>query len=114
MEHLRDEVAEQRRKKQLTLAGWELLEEIERLADSSEPLSRALLGRVSLLPPSDQAELVSMLCAKSGREGEPRRKADLPRKAVETIRAAEEQELAAGRRVNPHMTLREALEVLGR
>jgi hypothetical protein len=43
-----------------------------------------------------------------------RRKEDLARSAAETIREAEEQELAAGRQVNPHMTLREALEILGR
>jgi hypothetical protein len=118
LEHLRDEVAEQRRKKQLTPAGRELLEEIERLADSYELLPKALLGRVSLLPPSEQAELVSILGGKLAREAEAReeehgRTADLARSMAETIRAAEEQELAAGRKVNPHMTLREALEVLG-
>jgi hypothetical protein len=83
LEHLRDEVAEQRRKKQLTPAGRELLEEIERLADSYELLPKALLGRVSLLPPSEQAELVSILGGKLAREAEAReehgRTADLAR-----------------------------------
>jgi hypothetical protein len=114
LEHLRDELADQRRKEQLTPAGRGLLEEIKRLADSPEPPPRAILGRVNVLPPSDQAELVSMLGGKAAyreeaREGELRRKADLPRSMAETIRAAEVQELAAGRRVNPHMTLTSVL-----
>ncbi len=115
MEHGQDELAEQRRKKELTPAGRELLEEIERMAGSSEPLSEEILDRVNALPPSDQAELVSILAGKvaRGEEGY-KRGTDLARSAAETIREAEEQELAAGRRVKPHMTLREALEMLGR
>ena len=115
MEHGHDELTEQRRKKQLTPASRELLEEIERMATSSEPLSEETLARVNALPPSDQAELLSILGAKLARRDEQyRRKEDLARSAAETIREAEEQELAAGRQVNSHMTLREALEILGR
>jgi hypothetical protein len=108
-------LAEQRRKKQLTPAGRELLEEIERMANTSEPLSEGILVRVNALPPSDQAELVSILGGKLARGDEGyTRKEDLARSVAETVREAEEQELAAGRPVKPHMTLREALEILGR
>jgi hypothetical protein len=115
LEHGQDELAEQRRKKELTPAGRGLLEEIERMAGSSEPPSEEILARVSALPPSDQAELVSILGEKvaRGEEGH-KRGADLARSAAETVREAEERELAAGRPLNPHMTLREALEILGR
>ena len=115
MEHGQDELAEQRRKKELTPAGRGLLEEIERMAGSSEPPSEEILARVSALPPSDQAELVSILgeTVARGEEGH-KRGADLARSAAETVREAEERELAAGRPLNPHMTLREALEILGR
>jgi DNA-binding PadR family transcriptional regulator len=115
LEHGRDELAEQRRKKELTPKGRELLEEVERMADSSEPPSEEILARVNALPPSDQAELVSILGGTVARgEERHRRKEDLARSAAETIREAEEQELAAGRPANPHMTLGEALEILGR
>ena len=67
MEHGHDELTEQRRKKQLTPAGRELLEEIERMATSSEPLSEETLARVNALPPSDQAELLSILGEKVAR-----------------------------------------------
>jgi hypothetical protein len=111
LEHVPDELAAQRRKKELTPTGRGLLEEIERMAGSSEEI----LARVSALPPSDQAELVSILGEKvaRGEEGH-KRGADLARGAAETVREAEERELAAGRPLNPHMTLREALEILGR
>jgi hypothetical protein len=115
LEHGQDELAEQRRKKELTPAGRALLEEIERMANTSEPPSEEILARVSALPPSDQAELVSILGGMVARGEEGHRKGeDLARSAAETIREAEEQELAAGRQVKPHMTLREALEILGR
>jgi hypothetical protein len=116
LEHGRDELAEQRRKKQLTLAGRELLEEIERVAESSEPLSEEILVRVNALPPSDQAELACILGARAHgtREEGHRRHDELTRSVVETIREAHEHELATGRRAKPHLTLREALEILGR
>jgi hypothetical protein len=116
LEHGQDELAEQRRKKVLTPAGRELLEEIERIADSSEPLSEEILARVNALPPSDQAELVCILGTRAhgAREQGHRRHDELTRSAVETIRKAHEHELATGRRAKPHLTLREALEILGR
>jgi hypothetical protein len=115
LEHGRDELTEQRRKKELTPAGRELLEEIEQMATSSEPLSEEILVRANALPPSDQAKLVSILGGKLARGDEGyTRKEDLARSAAETIREAEEQELAAGRPVKPHMTLRDALEKLER
>jgi hypothetical protein len=118
LKHGRDELAEQRRKKQLTPVGRKLLEEIERAADSAEPLSGELLVRVNALSPSDQAELLSILGVRAHEAGvweeEHIQPTDLARSAAETIREAQEHELAAGRPVKPHMTLREALEILGR
>ena len=116
LEHGQDELVERRRKKELTPGGRKLLEEIERIADSSEPLSEEILVRVNALPPSDQAELVCILGARAhgAREEGHRRYDDLTRSAAETIREAHEHELAAGRRAKPHLTLREALEILGR
>jgi hypothetical protein len=117
LEHGRDEIAEQRRKKQLAPAARQVLEVIERAADSSEPLSGEILARVNALPPSDQAELLSILGVRAHEAGvwekEHIQPADLARSAAETIREAQEYELAAGRRVNPYLTLREALEILG-
>jgi hypothetical protein len=116
LEHGQDELAKQRRKKRLTPAGRELLEEIEQIVDSSDPLSKEILVRVNALPPSDQAKLVCTLSARAhgAREEGHRRHDELTRSAVEAIREAHEHELATGRRAKPHLTLREALEILGR
>ena len=119
-----DELAEQRRKKQLTPLGRKLLDEIERaLEDSSALRAEEILERMDALPPADQAELVSILGVMAHEKAkvtpnnhwqEHERIADLVRSATETIQQAQEQEQAAGRAVTPHMTIREALEVLKR
>ena len=62
LEHGQDELAEQRRKKQLTPAGRDLLEEIERMAASSEPLSEGILVRVNALPPSASSPAITDEC----------------------------------------------------
>ena len=120
----RDELADQRRKKQLTPVGRQLLDEIERaVEDSSAQSAEEILERMEALPPADQAELVSILGVMAHEkakatpdygEEEHERNADLVRSATETIQQAQEQEQAAGRAVTPHMTIREALEVLRR
>ena len=88
------------------------------MANTSETLSEEILARVSALPPSDQAELVSILGVRAHEAGvweeEHIQHSDLVRSAAETIREAQEHELAAGRRVNPYLMLREALEILRR
>ena len=69
-----------------------------------------------------QAELVSILGVMAHERAkaapnhweEHERNADLVRSATETIQQAQEQEQGAGRAVTPHMTIREALEVLRR
>jgi Lon protease-like protein len=120
-----DELAEQRRKKQLTPEGRKLLEEIEQEVDSKsapEQTFGEILERMSALPPTDQAELVSILgvlAYEKEKEApnyweEHERSADLVRSAAQTIQEAQEQVQAAGRAVTPYMTLREAVEVLGR
>ena len=117
-----DELAEQRRKKQLTSVGRKLLDEIERAVEDSSTLPPAeILERMDTLLPADQAELVSILglmahekakATPNHWEEHERNDADLVRSATETIQQAQEQ--AAGRAVTPHMTIREALEVLRR
>ncbi len=58
----RDELADQRRKKQLTSLGRQLLDEIERAVEDSYALpAEGILERMDALPPADQAELVSIL-----------------------------------------------------
>jgi hypothetical protein len=117
-----DELAEQRRKKQLTPVGRKLLDEIERAVEDSSALpAEEILERMDALPPADQAELVSILGVMAHEKAkatpdweEHERNADLVRSATETIQQAQEQEQAAGRAVTPHMTIREALEVLRR
>jgi len=120
----RDELAEQRQKKQLAPEGRKLLEEIKQGVNSkscSGQTSEGILERMSALPPGDQAELISIIGAmthdkekETPNREEHERSADLARSAVQTIHEAQEQEQAAGRAVTPYMTLREALEVLRR
>ena len=118
MEYGRDELAEQRRKKQLTPAGRDLLEKIERAADLCGQSSEEILERMNTLSPSDLAELISILGARvdeeEARTEKHERNADLLRSAAEAIHEAQERELAAGRQASSHLTLREALEILGR
>ena len=118
-----DELADQRRKKQLTPVGRQLLDEIERaVEDSYAQPAEEILERMDALPPADQAELVSILGVMVHEKAkatpdyweEHECNADLVRSATETIQKAQEQEQAAGRAVTPHMTIREALEVLRR
>jgi hypothetical protein len=101
-----DELADQRRKKQLTPVGRQLLDEIERaVEDSSAQSAEEILERMDALPPVDQAELVSILGVMAHEKAkatpdyweEHERNAHLVRSATETIQKAQEQEQAAGR-----------------
>jgi hypothetical protein len=126
--HARDELAKRRQKKQLTQEARKLLEEIKQGVDSKSTSGQTfgeILQRISTFPPADQAELVSILGMmahdKENKQKEApnywdehERNANLVRSAAQTIQKAQEQEQAAGRSVTPYMTLREALEVLGR
>lgn len=102
----------------LSPAGKELLVELERLEDTLEPPSEEMLGRIAILPPSDRAEIVASFSAMSQefavRQQENIRGAAQTASFKEIILEAQERERAAGRAVDPNMTVGDALEILGR
>ena len=117
MDHERDETRE-RRAARLSPAGRELLAEIERVLEGPNPPDPGpFIERIQALPPNDQAELASIVGGMGrdfgARSEEDREAAEAARQAAEIIRKAQERERAAGRPVDPNMTLGDALEILG-
>ena len=109
----RDESIERRRTR-LSPEGRELLEELERASEASEE-ARA---RIEALPPSERKEIVAIFGAMALDVAERQREnilnVHLATSSAQIIREAQGRERAAGRPVDPDMTLGDALEILGR
>ena len=116
MDHERDESRERRRAR-LSQAGREILDKLERSSEASEAPSQEVLSRLEVLPPSERKEIVAMFGAMAmdmaERQRENRQRAVFAASSAEAIREAQERQRAAGRPVDPDMTLGDALEILG-
>lgn len=117
MDHDRDELRKRRRSR-LSPAGREMLDEMQRLEETLELPSDEMLGYIAALPPSDRAEISAifggMAQEYAKRQRENMRNAAQAASFKEIILEAQERERVAGRPVDPHMTVRDALEILGR
>lgn len=82
------------------------------------PPSEEVLARVDNLPPSDREEIAAIFGAIAQsfaeRQREAMHSAVFALTAVDVIRESQERERAAGRPVDPNVTLGDALEILGR
>ncbi len=76
------------------------------------------IERIQTLPPKDGEEIAAIVGAMAQdfeeRRRENLRNARLAMSAAEAIREAQERQRAAGKPVDPDMTLGDALEILGR
>ncbi len=117
MDHDRDDLEKWRRSK-LSPEGRELLAELERAADALVPPLEETLARAATLSPSDREEITAIFGAMAQEfaelQRENMRNAAFAASAAGAIREAQERERAAGRPVDPGMTLGDALEILGR
>lgn len=117
MNHERDEPRDRRRAR-LSPEGREVLDELERSSGAFEAPSEEVLARIEALPASERKEIVTifgeMALDMAERQRENRQRAVLAASAAEIVREAQERERAAGRPVDPDMTLGDALEMLGR
>ncbi len=101
----------------LSPAGREMLVALERALDEPQgPDPEEFVRHVEALPPSDQVELeaiVSSVGSEAGAKAEEYREAEeAARQAAEIIREAQRRERAAGRPVDPNITLGDALKIL--
>ncbi len=117
MDHERDELGERRRRR-LSPAGKDLLAELERLEATLEPPSEEMLGRIATLAPEERAEIAAFFGGKAqeiaARQREYLQGAAQAASLLDVLREAEERERAAGRAVDPNMTVGDALKILGR
>ena len=117
MSHERDQPMDLRRAR-LSPASREVLDELERCSEAFEPPSEEVLARIEALPPSERKEIVAVFGALAldvaERQRENRQRASFAASSAEAIQEAQEREKAAGRPVDPDMTLGGALEILGR
>lgn len=118
MDHERDELLERRRSR-LSLAGREILEDAELAMSQPYPPDPAeLVERIRALPPEEGEEVAAifgvMAQGFAERQRENTRKAAQAASFKEIILEAQERERAAGRPVDPHTTVGDALEILGR
>lgn len=92
----------------------DLLAELERVAEAFGPPFEEARARLESLPPSERREVVALFGALAldvaDRQRENRQRAAFAASSAEAIREAQERERAAGRPVDPAMTLGDALE----
>lgn len=116
MDHGRDDLRGRRREK-LSPAGRDALDALERSSEAFGPPFEEARTRLESLPPPN-VEVVALFgelaLDVADRQREELQRAAFAASAAEAIREAQERERAAGRPVDPDMTLGDALEILGR
>ncbi len=107
------------RRKHLTSAGQELLDDILREMESGivlETKMEEFVSRIGTLPAKDREEVIGIFMSLAYSFGVAVEEADLgqavARDAIGTIRAAQEKQRAVGKPVDENMTLGEAIEIL--
>ena len=117
MSHEGDQPIERRRTR-LSPVGRDVLDALERSSEAFGPPFEEARARLESLPPSERREVVALFGALApdvaDRQQKEVQSGAFAASAAEAIRKAQERERAAGRPVDPNITLGDALEILGR